>query len=72
LRSLPVGAAVPQEGERVVGEVPESVPDPLDLLDQQVDGFGGPVGDTVGVEVGQQLTAPGVDCAGEANQLMNT
>jgi hypothetical protein len=48
------------------------VPDPLDLLDQQVDGFGGPVGDTVGVEVGQQLTAPGVDCAGEANQLMNT
>jgi hypothetical protein len=45
------------------------VPDALDLLDQEVDGFGRPVGDPVGVEVGQQLAVPGVDGAGQALEL---
>jgi hypothetical protein len=41
----------------------------LDALDQQVDRFGRPVGDPIGVEVGQQLLAPGVDRSGQAVQL---
>src|ERR671912_2972675 len=43
--------------------------DPLDLLDQSVDGFGGSVGDAAGVEVGQQLVPPGVQGAGEPDQF---
>ncbi len=46
-----------QQPEPVVGEVVVAVPDRLDLLDQPVDGFGGPAGDSAGVEVGQQLEA---------------
>ena len=41
----------------------------LDLLDEQVDRLGGSVRQTVGVEVGQQLDAPGVDRAGQTGQL---
>jgi len=37
----------------VVGEVPEPEPDALDAFDEQVDGFGGPVADPAGGEVGQ-------------------
>jgi hypothetical protein len=39
------------------------------LLDQQVGGFGGPVGDAAGVEVGQQFVPSGVDGASQAVQL---
>jgi hypothetical protein len=60
---------VQQEAESVVGEVAVPVSDPLDLLDQPVDGFGGSVGDAVGVEVGEQLVAPGVDGAGQPDQF---
>ena len=67
--SVPVDAAVQQEPEPVVGEVAETVADALDFLDEQVHRFGAPVADAAGVEVGEQLTSPGVDGAGEAVQL---
>jgi hypothetical protein len=47
------------------------VPDPLDLLDQEVDRFGRSVGDAAGVEVGQQLGAPGVDGAGQSLEFVD-
>jgi hypothetical protein len=42
----------------VVGEVAEAVPDALDLLDQQVDGLGGPVGAAIGGVEGEDLGLP--------------
>jgi hypothetical protein len=60
---------VQQQAEPVVVEVAKSVPDPFDLLDQQVDRFGGSVGHAGGVEVGQQLGLPGVDGAGQPVQF---
>jgi hypothetical protein len=42
---------VQQQAEPVVVEVAESVPDPLDFFDQEVDRFSGSVRDPVGVEV---------------------
>jgi hypothetical protein len=46
-----------------------AVPDSLHLFDQCVDRFGGAVGDAAGIEVGEQLGSPGVEGAGEADQL---
>jgi len=45
------------------------VSDSLDLLDQQFGRLGPGVEDSAGVEVGEELFAPGVDRAGEAVQL---
>src|ERR687898_1099872 len=42
--SVPFDAAVEQESQAVVLEVAEAVADPFDLFDQQVHGFGWPVG----------------------------
>ena len=58
-----------QEAEPVVVEVAESVSDSLDLLDEQVDRFGGAVGHAAGVEVGQQFWVPGVDGAGQPGEF---
>jgi hypothetical protein len=66
---VPVGAAVQEEAEPVVGEVAVAVPDAFHLLDQTVDRFGGSVGDAAGVEVGEQFGSPGVQGAGEADQF---
>src|SRR5262245_12564526 len=41
---LPCGAAAQQESESIVLEVPESEPEPLDVLDHEVGAFGGGVG----------------------------
>jgi hypothetical protein len=41
-----------------VVEISESMGEPADLFDDQVDGFGAAVGDAVGVEVGQHLRLP--------------
>jgi hypothetical protein len=40
---VPVDAAVQEQPEPVVVEVSESVSNAFDLLDEQVDGFGGPL-----------------------------
>ena len=50
-------------------EVSESVGEPADLLDDQVDGFGAAVGDPAGVEVGQHLLPPGLEGAAEPGDL---
>ncbi len=46
-------------------KVSKSVGEPADLLDDQVDGFGAAVGDPTGVEVGEHLLAPGLQCSAE-------
>jgi hypothetical protein len=56
--SLPRDAAVQQQPQPVVGEVAEAVPDPLDLLDQQVDGLSGPIGAAIGGVEGEDLDLP--------------
>ena len=68
----PFDVAVRQQAQPVVVEVAEAVSDALYLLDQEVDRFGGSVGDPVGVEVGQQLAAPGVGGAGQPFELGDT
>src|SRR5215212_9736012 len=50
-------------------KVSESVGEPTDLFDDQVDGFGAAVGDTTGVEVGEHLLAPGLQCSAEPGDL---
>jgi hypothetical protein len=40
-------------GAEMIVKVPEPVPAAQDLVDQQVDGFGGSVADPAGVKVGQ-------------------
>ena len=67
--SLSLDSAVQQEPQSVVVQVAESVAGAFHLFDQQVGGFGRSVGHTAGVEVGQQLGAPGVDGAGQAVQF---
>jgi hypothetical protein len=57
-------AAVQQQPQPVVGEVAEAVPDPLHLLDQQVDGLGRPVGAAIGGVEGRGLGLPRVDDPG--------
>jgi hypothetical protein len=46
--SPPADATMQQQPQPVVGEVAEAVPDALDLLDEEVDRLGGPVGTAVG------------------------
>ena len=66
---LPPDAAIQQQPQPVVGEVAEAVPDPLDLLDEQVHGLGGPVGTALGRVEGEDLGFPGPDSAGKPRQL---
>ena len=66
---LPPDAAVQQQPQPVVGEVAEAVPDPLDLLDQQVQCLGGPVGAAIGGVEGEDLGLPRSDGAGKPRQL---
>jgi hypothetical protein len=47
------------------------VPDPLDLLDQQVDRLGGSVGTAIGGVKGEDLGLPRLDGAGQPGQLGN-
>ena len=58
-----------QQAEPVVVEIAESVTDALDFFDQQVGRFGGSVGDTAGVEVGQQFGTPGIEGTSQAGEL---
>jgi hypothetical protein len=64
----PFDAAVQQESEPIVLEVAEAVPDALDLLDQQVHGFGGSVGQA-GAVPAEDLVLPPPDGGGEAAEL---
>src|SRR5665648_549090 len=48
-----------EDAESVVVEGPEAVGQAAGLLDDQVDGLGAAVADAVGLEVGQDLGAPG-------------
>ena len=50
-------------------KVPEPVPDAQDLLDQQVDGFGGSVANSAGAEEGQEFGAPGGEGTSQPPQL---
>ncbi len=56
----------------LVAEVSESVADTQNLLDQQVDCFGGPIDDRPGAEVGQELRTPGAQGAGQSAHLGHT
>ena len=67
--SLPPDAAVQQQPQPVVFEVAETVPDPLHLLDEQVDRLGGAVGAAGGLVPGEDLGLPGAHGAGQAGQL---
>jgi len=62
-----VKCASEEEAEPVVVVVGESVPDSPDLLDEEVDGFGGPVGPSC-VVVGEDFRPPAGDGAAEAAQ----
>ena len=59
-----------KEAQPVVLEVAETVTDSLDLLHEQVHGFGGAVGESGGVP-GEDLGLPSADGAGEALELGN-
>ena len=67
--SLPPDAAVQQQPQPVVGEVPEAMADPLHLLDQQVHGFGGSVGAASGGMEGEDLGLPGSYGVSQPGQL---
>src|SRR5215217_4870427 len=49
----------------------ESVGEPANLLDDQVDGLGAAIADAVGVEVGQDLGFPGTEGAAEPGDFGN-
>jgi transposase len=66
----PVAAADGEEyPEPVVGELPKSRPDALDLLDDGVEALGGAVGGA-GAVPGQDLAAPPLEGAGHASHLL--
>src|SRR5215217_5241541 len=67
--SLPPDATVQQQPQPVVGEVAEAVPNALDLLNQQVHGFGRPVGAAAGDMEGEDLSLPGSYGAGKPRQF---
>ncbi len=59
----PVQTDREKEPEAVVGQVPEAVPDALDLLDEHVHRLGRAVAgwaSSGGVERGQELALPGI------------
>ena len=64
----PFDAAVEQKPEPIVLEVAEAVADPLDLLDEQVHGFGGPVGQAGAVPT-EDLVFPTPHRRGEAAEF---
>jgi len=69
-KERPVAAADGEEDPQpVVGEGPEAGPDPLDLLDDRVQSFGGPVGGAGGVP-GQDLASPSLEGPGHAPDLL--
>src|SRR5689334_15153378 len=49
----------------------ESVGEPADFFDDEVDGFGAAVADAVGVEVGQDLGFPGAQGTAQPGDLGN-
>jgi hypothetical protein len=53
----------------VVGEVAEAVPDPLHLLDEQVDRLGGPIGTALGGMPGKDLALRRPHSASQPGQL---
>ena len=59
------------DSQPIVIKVFESVGEPADLFDDQVDGFGAAVADAVSVEVGQDLGLPGAQRAAEAGNFGN-
>src|SRR5512135_584203 len=61
--SLPVHAAIEQQSQPVVVVVPEPVPSPADLVDEQVQRLGRAVAGARGVEVGEPLAPPGAQRA---------
>src|SRR6266567_2306667 len=69
LMTLPPDATVKQQAQPVVAEVAEAVPDPLDLLDQQVHGLGRAVGAAAGGVEGEDFSLPRPDGTGKARQL---
>jgi hypothetical protein len=66
---LPPDPAMEQQPQPVVGEVAEAMPDPLSLLDHQVDGVGGPVGAALDDMEGEDLGLPDPNGAGKPGQL---
>ena len=58
---IPLDAAAEEESASIVGEVAVAVAEAADLLDEQVDGFGGSVGGAAGGVEGEDLVAPAVD-----------
>jgi hypothetical protein len=67
--SLPPDATVQQQPQSVVVEIAKAVPNALYLLDQQVHGFGRPVGAAAGGMEGKDLSLPGSYGAGQTRQL---
>jgi hypothetical protein len=55
--------------ESVVVEASVAVADAADLLNQEVDGFGGSVAGSFGVEVCEEFLAPHGECAAEAGDF---
>ena len=65
----PLSVGCEHDAESVVLEVFEAVSKPADLLNDHVDRFGAAVGDPAGVEVRQDLLAPGAEGAAEPGDL---
>jgi hypothetical protein len=67
--NLPSATTVQQQPQPVIVEVTEALADPLHLLDQQVDGLGGPVGAAIGGMPSKDLGLPGPYGVSQAGQL---
>src|SRR5215207_7482944 len=64
-----VSGGCEQDAQPVVVEISESVCEPADFLDDQVDGFGAAVGHAASVEVGENLGLPGLEGTAEPGDL---
>ncbi len=64
-----VAACTEQIAQSVVREVPEAPGNPAGGFDDAVDGFGGAVRGALGLEVGQDLLPPGLQCPAEAGDF---
>jgi hypothetical protein len=60
---------VQQQPQSVIVEIAEAVPDPLHLLDEQVDGLGGSIGAAVGGMPSEDLGLPDPYGASQTGQL---